>query len=122
MHTQPHESSLIIELTILENQSHMLLVPLHCSRVISISPLAAYTESLSLLASMFLMAPLSSSLWCPASDFPNCVFHQRITAGKHHTNEFVTAECPQTCPQRSLLIASLTVCYLRELDEACYIE
>lgn len=111
MHTQPHESSLTIKLTILENQSHMLLVPLHCSRVISISPLAAYTESLSLLAFMFLMAPL----WCPASDFPNCVFHQRITAGKHHAvfNEFVTAECPQTCPQRCSAYC-FTYCMLLE--------
>lgn len=48
-----------------------------------------------------LLPPLSSSLRCPTSVFPNCVFHQRITAGKHHAvlNESVTAECPKTSPQ-----------------------
>lgn len=49
-------------------------------------------------ASLLLPPSLSSSLWCTANDFPNCVFHQRITARKHHAvfNGSVTAEFLQT--------------------------
>lgn len=59
--------------------------------------------------SPFLPPSLSSSLWCAASDFPNCVFHQTITARKYHgvLDESVTAECPWTSSQRRLMLLLL---------------